>query len=536
MSMEMAAGIDAGVAPATSRAASLPRRSFGGLVSISIFWFALNFHWAAVPIFLVPPQVVALLFRLAPAGSLAARSAWVDSHKALVLAVVVAPGMIVALLSNPFFGLLSDRTPGRFGRRRPYVLGGSLVNVVGLAIMALAPAALLSDGSGNVFAPSILVLIGGLVLVQLSNNAAAAPFHALLPDLVPEEQRGLSSGIMGVAYWLGTICGSLLPFIFGLNFDNLLNGTQSFDSLQHEIALGYGVVAGVMLLMALLTVIFVKETPWHRGPKPVATPDGDVHTVRDLLLTIAGVVAVLAVVGGLTRLPIGFSVDGSSVLVIEAVAGIVAGVGGARAFGFSPRRNSDFSWVVITRMLVMMGVYIVQNFLQLYMRDVAHAPSPALAASEFLIVLTVTATLSTCVAGWLSDRVGRKRMVYLAGTFMAIVGAAFVLAPYLLPGHILTLALVAAAVFGLGYGAYVSVDWALVADVLPSEATFARDMGVWNIGLTLSSVLAVILGGWLITLGANAGNTEFGYTLLFVAFVIFCVAGTVTIRYVRSVK
>jgi MFS family permease len=191
---------------------------------------------------------------------------------------------------------------------------------------------------------------------------------------------------------------------------------------------------------------------------------------------------------------------------------------------------------VLTRMLVMMGVYVVQSFLEFYMRDVAKAPSPEAATTTFVIILTVTATISTLFAGWGSDRIGRKRMVYLSGTFMAIVGAVFVLAPYLVPGNILTLAFGAAAVFGLGYGSYVSVDWALVADVLPSQATFARDMGVWNIGLTLPQVVAVVFGGWLLALGVAVGHTNLGYTFLFVWFVIFCVLGTVTVRNIKGVK
>ncbi|MBF6592792.1 MAG: hypothetical protein IVW57_19950, partial [Ktedonobacterales bacterium] len=68
---------------AASPADALPRRSFGGLVAISIYWFALNFHWAALPIFIVPPQVIALLYRAAPVGTGATSQSWVDGHKAL---------------------------------------------------------------------------------------------------------------------------------------------------------------------------------------------------------------------------------------------------------------------------------------------------------------------------------------------------------------------------------------------------------------------------------------------------------------------
>ncbi|HEX8036558.1 MAG TPA: MFS transporter [Ktedonobacterales bacterium] len=510
------------------------KRSLGQLVAISIFWFALNFHWTAINSFIIPPQVVALLYRAAPAGSPAEQTAWVNDNKALALAIVVAPGLVVALLANPYFGLLSDRTPGRFGRRRPYVLGGTLLNVVGLAIMALLPTLLIQDHSGVVLSASMLALIGGLMITQVANNGAAAPFHALLPDLVPAEQRGLSSGIMGLAYWLGTIGGALLPFIFGLNFKQLLDGQQSYAALQQQIVLAYAAVAVVIVLMAVLTVVFVHETPWQPASLRPAQRAVESHTLRDLGLTVVAVIVISAVTLSVLRAATGSQFNADTFSIVSAVAAVVAGIGAARAFDFRPRRNPDFSWVVLTRMILMIGVYIVLTYLQFYMADVAHT-DPNKASSEFLIVLTLTATLSTVFAGWASDHFGRKRMVYISGAFMAVVGVAFILAPYLVPGQILTLALVAGAVFGLGFGAYISVDWALVADVLPSEATFARDMGVWNIGITIAGASGTVIGGWLLTVGKTTGTVEFGYTLLFAGFVLFCVLGTVTVRFIKGV-
>jgi MFS family permease len=127
--------------------------------------------------------------------------------------------------------------------------------------------------------------------------------------------------------------------------------------------------------------------------------------------------------------------------------------------------------------------------------------------------------------------------VYFTGALMALVGAAFVLAPAIAPHDtLLTLLYVAGALFGLGFGAYISVDWALVADVLPSEATFARDMGIWNIGLTVAQVLAAVIGGWLLALGFIFGNKGLGYSLLFVGFVLFAVLGTVTVRFIKGVR
>jgi MFS family permease len=527
-------------------ARALPRRSVGGLIAISIFWFALTFHWSALQLILVPSQVRALLFLAAPAGTIAAQAQWAKDHGDLTLAIVAAPGLIVALIGNPFFGLLSDRTPGRFGRRRPYILGGTALNVLGLAVMALAPMTLAGGHTGNPLGPSILVLMAGLMLTQFANNCAAAPFHALLPDLVPEEQRGLASGIMGVALLLGQIGGALAPILFGIDAETVQEGHRGLVAYNTAVLGAYATVAVVIMLMATLTALTVRERPWTRQAA-VAYTVGATRMWRDLLLTVAVVLVVAA--GGLVliRASLGFDLGAdspqrlkslvNSVNVLQLVGVVVAGIGAARAFDFRPRRNPDFTWVVVTRMLVMMGIYIVQNFLQFYMADVAHARPAETATTIFIIILTVTAALSTAFAGWGSDRFGRKRMVYISGGFMAAVGAAFVLAPYLVPSQVLMVAYVAAAVFGLGYGAYVAVDWALVADVLPSEATFARDMGVWNIGLTIPQVLALVFGAWILDdLGPALGSRSLGFTALFVTFVIFCVLGTVTVRYIKGVR
>ncbi len=533
----MTAEATTGAVSAPSATGPLPRRSLGGLVSISIFWFALNFHWAALPILIVPSQIFGLLLREAPGATLAARSLWVtDARLALAQTLVQAPGLIVALLTNPFFGLLSDRTRGRFGRRRPYVVGGSLVNVVGLLLMAILPDALVNDGSGTLFSPSLLTLMVLLMLVQLANNAAAAPFHALLPDLVPAEQRGIASGIMGLAFWLGTISGALVPSLLGINSDALRRGAQSYADYQHGIVLAYIITAVVMAVMAALTAIFVRERRWHPEQLTAEQQAEQRGTTRTLLLTVLAVVVVVAGAFLLFQANIGLVFDDNTLRVLELAALTVAGYGAARAFQFRPRRNPDFTWVVVTRMFVMMGVYIVQVFLLQYMLYVAKAPDPQAATTQFIILLTVAATVSTLFAGWGSDRIGRKRMVYICGGFMTIVGAAFILTPYLAPNSILQIAFIAAAIFGLGYGAYISVDWALVADVLPSERTFARDMGVWNIALTLPQVLAFVFGSILITIGTTLGSRDLGYTLLFVWFVLFCVLGTITVRNIKGIK
>jgi hypothetical protein len=330
---------------------------------------------------------------------------------------------------------------------------------------------------------------------------------------------------MGLAYWLGIVGSSALPFIFTLDYGKLLDGTVTYNALQQQILLAYGAIVIVMLLMAMATVIFVQEEPWHAIPGSRNTP-----TVRVLLITVAaagGGVGLLATLLQLLHVPF----SASSVQVLQLAGVVIAAVGAARAFRFRPREHPDFSWVLATRFLMMIGISILQPFAQYYLRDVAHV-DPSTGASDFLILLTIGATLSVLVGGWASDHVGRKRMVYLSGGFSALVGAAFVLAPYFVPEHVFALTLAAGAVFGLGFGMYISVDWALLTDVLPNEATFARDMGVWNIVVVVPQVLAIVGGAWLLTW---LGYDTFGYSALFVCFTIFAVLGALTVRNIKGV-
>jgi hypothetical protein len=61
-------------------------------------------------------------------------------------------------------------------------------------------------------------------------------------------------------------------------------------------------------------------------------------------------------------------------------------------------------------------------------------------------------------------------------------------------------------------------------------------MGVWNIALTIPQVVAAVLGAALITFGQSILSSQFSYTFRFVDLVVFCVAGTITVRNIRGVK
>jgi MFS family permease len=120
--------------------------------------------------------------------------------KEAALAVITGVGVIGSVIGNPLAGALSDRTTSRFGRRRPWMLGGSILGMIGLLVM-----------------PQVTSIVGLTVLwlvVQFSVNAAYAGLTATIPDQVPVRQRGVASGLVGLAQALGPVLGvGLVSFV-----------------------------------------------------------------------------------------------------------------------------------------------------------------------------------------------------------------------------------------------------------------------------------------------------------------------------------
>jgi len=214
-----------------------------------------------------------------------------------------------------------------------------------------------------------------------------------------------------------------------------------------------------------------------------------------------------------------------------------------RSLWIDPRKHPDFAWVWITRALVVMGLWTVQEYMQNYLTDVIGVPESRkeLIAGYVLVTALICATITGLLGGVISDRVGRKRVVYVANTVVAITCFMFLF------GHSLPFVLAVAAVFGLGFGAYYSVDWALGCDVLPDkENAAAKDMAVWHISMVLPQSIALPIAGALLgafgktmvqgTSGPVAHYTRGGYAAIFTLAACFLLLGAVLLRNVRGVR
>ncbi|WP_285612445.1 MFS transporter [Actinokineospora globicatena] len=183
----------------------------------------------------------------------------------------------------------------------------------------------------------------------------------------------------------------------------------------------------------------------------------------------------------------------------------------------------DFRWAWATRFLINLGNAIALLYLLYYLKDEVRLPDPD--SGVFLLTaIYAAALLSTVVAGGvLSDRVGRRRVfVCAAGLIMA--AAAVLLAAW----PTWTGAVMAAVVLGVGFGAYTSVDFALVTEVLPTAADRGKDLGVINVANALPQVLAPVAAAPLVALG--------GYPMLYAVAAVVGVAGSVLVFQIKTVR
>lgn len=202
-----------------------------------------------------------------------------------------------------------------------------------------------------------------------------------------------------------------------------------------------------------------------------------------------------------------------------------------RSFWIDPRRYPDFGWMFLTRGLVMLGFYTMISFLQFFVKDTLHLSVPDAAhTTGVLSAITIASGVGvTLVAGWLSDRVGRKGIVSAAGIFLALTSAGLLTQP-----PYATLVWIA-VLFGIGYGAFTSVDWALAIDVLPARGSSAQDLGIWAIANTLPQVLAPITAGPLID-AFNRRAPNFGYTVVFAMAIVYVILGSLFVWRIRGAR
>ena len=476
------------------------RTRLGRLLAVNAMWLGQGAHWPPITFSLLPTAALMIT------GTTAA--------SALLIGHVSAAGNLFALLAPILAGWLSDRTRSRWGRRRPWLVAGTAVNVVGLAVLA--------------FSGTPLILAIAYMIVQLSFNLASGAYAAVIPDVVPPQERGRASGMLGMMNVVGSVVG----------LAGVIAALKLLGENRVGVIAGYGFVMAVLLGTTAITVVAVKEPA-----VPAARPGPLTLSPRGVLAIAAASIAALSWLG-FNLLPLG---GWSYALVVAGIAaGAVAAFAAARVPAmrefFAAFRSRDFFWTFATRAFVIMGINTILPFLALYFRDVVGVKDPGTESGLWGLAVLAGAVVPAIVGGHLSDRLGRRKLfVYISGAVQALV------ASVLLFGLIQSLPVVFAmgVVFGMGYGMYYAVDWAIACDVLPDrEQSGGRDMGLWHIAFTLPASLAPAIFAPILNAfnephhviaGLSTGN-HLGFRLVFAGAVFWFVLGTVFVQRIKAVR
>ncbi|WP_017572293.1 MFS transporter [Nocardiopsis halotolerans] len=201
----------------------------------------------------------------------------------------------------------------------------------------------------------------------------------------------------------------------------------------------------------------------------------------------------------------------------------------ARGLWVSPRRYPDFGWAWLTRFLMQTGNAMFTLYLLYFLTDEVRYEElfPGSSATDGLLILicvyTAAVVCTTVVAGLVSDRIGRRRgMVFLGGVVSAV--PSFLVATF----PTWTMGLVCAVVLGIGFGIYLSVDNALVTQVLPAAGGRAKDLGIVNIASAGPQVIAPALAGPIVV---HLG----GYPVLYTVCGLLSLLGAVLVWRIRGV-
>jgi MFS family permease len=329
--------------------------------------------------------------------------------------------------------------------------------------------------------------------------------------------------------------GRRKPFIvFGAVFDALfLLGIASANTLA--------AIAAFVVLLSLSTNI-------ARGPFQGYVPDLVPDRQVGLASSMVGLMQVLGNVLGFALAAIA-NIEGSVGLAIVAIAVVelVTMVSvvwrvpngppakpregkswasiAAETWGTDILQERSYVWLLGSRLFILMGGAALLNFIYLYLPD-SQGLTQAESGGAFLYMLlaaTVVSLVAIVPASRLSDRIGRKPVIY-GCTLLGAIGLGIIaLAPNV------AVATVGAALFGASQGTFLSVDWALMTDIIP-RASSGRYMGLSNVVTASATTIAVAIGGVFIDVVNRQVGVGAGPRLELVLGIVYYAFGALALR------
>lgn len=476
------------------------------ILLLNLSWYGLSLMFLLLSVEVIPAQVHALVG---------------DAAKGRWLGGMIAAGAAVTFFVSPLIGMMSDRLTLQIGKRRPIMVIGCTGLCIGLMGMALSASHIklghntnstLENGTcyRDLEAHRCAPYINGSKHPHHGVPHNANPSSLLLPqraanavDLEPEPPGDLALYI--IFYLLVTAMFATINVPYNALIADKSNPSQrGFNSgvMGAMILLGnvsgaavgtcfteigvigaYATAISVVLISVCITVFTTKENPGKEVKEPV------------------GCFAIFC----------GF---------------------------WQPLKEHDFRWVFITRFLMQQGVSTVTGFLEFWVSDMIQLPfcwNAARTVAFILLPLLFSAAIGSIIMGIVSDRIGkRKIIVIIAAVTMSISCSALTC----INGQdAFWIAFLIAFFFGVGLGAFQSIDFALVMDVLPDERDKAKDIAVWHQALVLPNAIATPIGGMILDYFESVDcQLGLGYIILFAVTSFYFLLSGIFVTKIRRAK
>ena len=352
------------------------------------------------------------------------------------------------------------------------------------------------------------------ILSMISSNTAHAATQGLIPDLVPEGQRGIYSGIK-----------ALLELPVPLVFASFVVGRMvSAGNLWGALI----ALMAVMFICMLLT-LFVREKRLEQTPGPFDWQP----VVRMLLMTGVFTIVILGMgelvnlgLGALhhatqsTKTSISVGVVGVLGMVLAVFLGVWATI--TVSMGSEIKSHKSFTWWVTNRLSFLVASTNLAGFMLYFLQErFADLPGEKAAgpASTIIMYVGIFIILTALPSGWLSDRVGKKPLIIASGLLAAIGTAVVVIIPSL------TAIYVGASCIGAAIGFFYSANWALGTEIVPQDKA-GQYLGLSNIAGAGAGAIGAYIGGPI------ADN--YGYVLLFSIYGVMFLLSILALQGVKT--
>jgi len=292
---------------------------------------------------------------------------------------------------------------------------------------------------GLASAQTFVAVMAFVVLLQFSSNFAQGPFQGYIPDLVGAKQVAVASALVGIMSVLGNVGGTIIG------------------------SLG-----------------FLMDPPDFRIP-----------------LIVVGLIEFLTMVGTVVWVREGRKAKDRAGRSWPSVA--------AEAWGTDILREHSYVWLVASRLFFLTGVSMITALSLLYLERAMGLNGSD--KGSWVTISAILVALAIVITAWpaakLSDRIGRKAVIYAACGLGATGMAILTVAPSL------PVAEIGIILIGVGAGAFLSVDWALMTDIIP-KASSGRYMGMSNVATASAGALALIIGGPVIDIVGGTAQSGSG--------------------------